>query len=93
MGWYCYLENSLTFPFTATCAQKRITSPLRPRQRVRVIGMADSDECLSGMYVLIEWDDDELAVPLEQHSPVKTDEKTHKAIEDWQYWKARGYEF
>jgi hypothetical protein len=93
MGWYCYLENTLTFPFTATCVQKRITSPLRPKQRVKVIGMPDSDECLSNIYVLIEWDDDDLAVPLEQLSPVKADEKTREAVEDWKYWKARRYEF
>jgi hypothetical protein len=93
MGWYCYLESTLTFPFTAKCISRRITSPLRPRQRVKIIGLADSDECVSGMFVLIEWEDDELAVPLEQLDPAKVDEETRQAIEDWRYWKAQGYSF
>ncbi len=27
MGWYCYLENTLAFGFTAHCIRTRATSP------------------------------------------------------------------
>jgi hypothetical protein len=60
--------------------------------RVEVTGMADSDECRSEMFVLIEWEDDELAVPLEQLRPLNADEETIEAVEDWQYWVRRGYQ-
>ncbi len=33
------------------------------------------------------------AIPLSQVEPINADEKTRQAIEDWQYWVARGYEF
>jgi hypothetical protein len=93
IGWYCYLENTLRFPFKAKFLHRRQTSPLRPNERVEVTGMADSDECRSEMFVLIEWDDDELAVPLEQLKPLNADDETVEAIEDWQYWVRRGYQF
>ena len=37
-GWYCYLDNELQVPFTATCLAKRAISPLRPKDEVEVIG-------------------------------------------------------
>ena len=40
LGWYCYLENTLQFPFTASCIAKRAVSPLRVKDEVEVIGMA-----------------------------------------------------
>jgi hypothetical protein len=58
MGWYCYLENNLTFPFTARCTARRAISPLKPKDKVQVIGMADSDECLREMFITVRWDDD-----------------------------------
>jgi len=94
MGWYCYLEDKLKFPFAAKCVGKRQVSPLRPGRRVTVTGMADSDECNSDMFVLIDWDDDdELAVPLAQLLPVKGNAATRQAVEDWHYWVRMGYSF
>ena len=29
MGWYCYLEDKLTFPFLTRCISERAISPLR----------------------------------------------------------------
>lgn len=93
MGWYCHLENNLTFPFTARCTSRRAISPLKPKDKVEVIGMADSDECLREMFVMIGWDDDELAVPLSQLQVVSGDEQTREAVEDWRYWVRQGYQF
>jgi hypothetical protein len=93
MGWYCYLENNLTFPFAARCTARRAISPLKPKDKVQVIGMADSDECLREMFITVRWDDDELAVPLSQLQVVGGDEPTREAVEDWRYWVRQGYQF
>ncbi|MBN2563792.1 MAG: calcium-binding protein [Phycisphaerae bacterium] len=93
MGWYCYLENTLNFPFTARCCAKRAISPLKVGDDVEVIGMAPGEECEREMFVMIRWDRDRLAVPLAQLKAVKTDRETGTAIEDWHYWVARGYCF
>jgi hypothetical protein len=29
-AWYCYLENTLAFPFEAKCVKSRKMSPLKP---------------------------------------------------------------
>lgn len=43
-GWYCYLENTLAFPFEAKCVKSRKVSPLQPGEHVTVLGMLDDDE-------------------------------------------------
>jgi hypothetical protein len=93
MGWYCHLENEMNFPFTARCREKRSISPLRSNCKVTVIGMADSDECRSEMFVEIEWDEQELAIPLSQLEVIKADDTTRQAVADWHYWVGRGYQF
>jgi hypothetical protein len=95
MGWYYYLENQLRFPFTATCVVARPTSPLRPKDEVRVIGMPREDQCSHEMFVTIRWDRDQgLAVPLSQLKPTgNADEETMQAVADWHYWVRMGYEF
>jgi hypothetical protein len=93
MGWYYYLDDKITFPFKAKCDVKKRTSPLKVGEIVNVIGMSPEDECEKGMFVEIEWDDDALAVPLEQIKPIDVDDDTKEAIEDWHYWIARGYQF
>ena len=45
MGWYCYLEDKLTFPFLTRCINERAISPLRVGDEVEVVGMAPEDEC------------------------------------------------
>lgn len=94
MGWYCYLESQLQFPFTATCIAKRAVSPLRIKDEVEVIGMPGEEECGHELFVTIRWDKDGLAVPLSQLRPIRaTDEQTKQAVEDWHYWVQMGYEF
>ena len=94
MGWYCYLDDQLQFPFTATCIAKRAVSPLRAKDEVEVIGMPDAGECEHEMFVTIRWEKDDLAVPLSQLEPIRaTDEQTKRAVEDWHYWVGMGNEF
>ena len=93
MGWYYYLEGKLSFPFTARCIDTRAISPLRKGQKVEVVDMAPEEECEHEMFVTIEWEEEELAVPLSQIKPIDVDEETREAIEDWHYWVKMGYEF
>src|SRR5688500_1274741 len=92
MGWYCYLAGNLAFPFTARCTARRAISPLKPKDKGRVIAVADGDECLREMFVTVRWEDDVLAVPLSQLRAVDGDEQTREAAEDWRYWVSRGYQ-
>jgi hypothetical protein len=93
-GWHCYLTDKITFPFTARCVAKRKKSPLKVNQEVEVTGMApQEDKPDRDMYVLIRWDEEELAVPLSQLEPIEADEETVEAVGDWHYWVEMGYEF
>ena len=44
MGWYYYLQDTINFPFTATCINKRRISPLKEGATVEVVDMAPGDE-------------------------------------------------
>ena len=93
VGWCCYLEGKMQFPFMATCIDRHAVSPLQVKKQVEVIGMA-SDECEREMFVTIRWNKDRLAVPLSQLKPIPaTDEQTKQAVEDWHYWVNMGYDF
>lgn len=93
IGWFVYLDERLLFPFRARCNTERLTSPLRPGDKVEVTGMAPEEECEREMFVLIRWRGRDLAVPLAQLERIGVDDDTQEAIADWRYWVARGYEF
>ena len=94
MVWYCYLDDSLSFPFLSRCIRERPTSPLRVGDEVEVVGMAPGDECEREMFVETPWEHKRTpAVPLSQLKVVHGDEETQQAVEDWHYWVEMGYEF
>lgn len=93
VGWYCYLENTLTFPFQV----EMVDDPSRPGRPVTVTALADADDCRHEMYVTAEWvdedgDEDEDDLPLADVRPVKADAKTAEAVADWHYWTEMGYQ-
>ena len=90
-GWHCYLEDHLTFPFKARCITERTTSPLKRGEIVEVMNMADQNDCLHEMFVIIRFMDRRLGVPLNQLEPIDADEETAQAVGDWRYWFGRGY--
>jgi hypothetical protein len=93
MGWYAYLEDTLRFPFTATCIARRAISPLQVKDEVDILGMAPEEECRHEMFVMTRWEKDGLAIPLSQLRPIAhTDDQTKQAVADWHYWVQRGYE-
>ncbi len=94
LGWYCYLQDRLGFPFAATCIVERDISPLRINDEVEAIGMPNEEECEREVFVSIAWNDGCLAIPLSQLKPVRGLDKTTKmAVEDWHYWFNMGYRF
>jgi hypothetical protein len=92
MGWYYYLEDKIHFPFKARCIRARTLSPLHVGEVVEVKGMADEDDCLVEMFVIIEWSGRTFGVPLVQLEAVDGDAETVEAIADWHYWMKRGYQ-
>jgi hypothetical protein len=68
MGWHCYLDDKIQFPFQATCISPKIVSPLRKGETVEVQRMAPEDVCSADMLVLIRWQGRTMAVPLSQLS-------------------------
>jgi hypothetical protein len=94
MGWLTYLQDNLACPFEAECIEEMKISPLLEGEKVTVLELLDDDEYLGGdFFVRIEWMGRKMGVPLTQLKPLKVSKETKQAIEDWQYWKARGYLF
>jgi Calcium binding len=93
MGWYYYLAEKIQFPFAAKCIEKRSISPLKIGKQVTVLRMAPEEECEQEMFVTIEWEDEELSVPLMQLEATVTDTDSEEAVSDWHYWVKQGYEF
>jgi hypothetical protein len=93
MGWYYYLEDKLVFPLKAKCIATRSTSPLAVGEKVEVKKMAPEAECEHAMLVMVSWQGQSLAVPLDQLKPYSANNETLQAVADWHYWVKRGYEF
>lgn len=93
MGWHCYLEDVLRFPFRARCINIRSISPLAENEEVEVAEIASGDECEAEIFVTIKWQGRKLSVPLVQLEPIDTDEKTKEAVGDWHYWVSMENEF
>ncbi len=93
LGWYYYLEGRIRFSFKARCIAARKTSPLKIGEVVEVTEMADEDDCISDMLVIIRLGDRTFGVPLAQLEPTAGDETMIEAIKDWHYWVGRGHTF
>jgi len=93
MGWYYYLDDKVSFPFSAECISVDMRTPLEFGERVIVSQMAGEENCEHDMYVEISWKGKALAIPLSLIKPLNADEDTVEAIGDWHYWKNQGYTF
>ncbi len=77
----------------AQVISKRLTSPLKKKETVKIEEMAPQDECEHEIFVELIWQGRKMAVPLSQLKPLKIDYQTQETIEDWHYWVSQGYEF
>ena len=91
LGWYYYLAEKIQFPFEAKCIRERSISHLQLDEQVKVLRMADEDDCRVEMFVIIEWAGRNFGVPLAQLIGLNIDRQTEEAIADWHYWLGRGY--
>lgn len=91
LGWYYYLAEKIQFPFEAKCIRERSISHLQLDEQVKVLRMADEDDCRVEMFVIIEWAGRSFGVPLAQLIGLNIDRQTEEAIADWHYWLGRGY--
>lgn len=87
MGWYCYLEDHLNFPFAAEW----------DHEAVQVVGISSEDFCKRDILVEVQTEEagnkDEFPVPLRNLIPLAVDEATEEAIADWNYWLNQGNSF
>ena len=90
LGWYYYLDRKMQFPLQARCITERTVSPLKEGEEVRVVGLADEQDCMSEMFVRIRWKDREFGVPLIQLEIIEPDRDTEQAVADWHYWFGDG---
>lgn len=96
IGWYCYLQDKLTFPFIANCVAKRVTSALKVGDEVDVLGMAPEQECEREIFVVMRWEREGLAVPLSQLQVIHAEDEfgeSEEAVGDWLSWSRKGYQF
>ncbi len=92
-GWWCTLDDKMSFPFRARCIAARSLSPLKVGEEVEVLHMAEQKDCEREMLVIVRWSGRTFGVPLSQLEGIGVDADTQQAIEDWHYWTAQGYEF
>jgi hypothetical protein len=93
MGWCCYLDEKMRFPFQAKCIVPKLVSPLRKDEIVEVFRMAPEDVCTTEMLVPIRWQGRTMAAPLSQLAGIEVDASTAEAIADWHYGVNQGYCF
>ena len=92
MGWYYYLQDRMSFPFSAKVKKNRAVSPKSKGELVRVIGQDPEENCESDMSVQIEYHDLTISIPLYDLVPEgEVDSDTQEAILDWHYWLDRGH--
>lgn len=90
LGWYYYLKDKCTFPFTAVYTSRRS----KKKKPIEITDMLSEEECESSIYVYGRFEDDELPISLVDIEPIaNTDEATKEAIADWHYWLQQGYQF
>lgn len=93
MGWYYYVSDDCSFPFKAKCIVERKISPLSLNDEVEVVDTSAVEECGKEIFVDINWNNRQWAVPLSQLEGIHTNHQTIEIIEDWHYWVKRGYDF
>ena len=90
MGWNCYLNDKIQFPFEAKCIHKSKISPLQVGEIVKVFGTIEKYPTI---FVEIEWSGRKFGVPLAQLEGIDIDDESKEAIGDWHYWVNQDYQF
>ena len=85
MGWYCYLQDKITFPFLAKWKKKAKKTGLITEKEVEVLGMASEEDRESNIYVELAYtgeQDDTFIANLSDIEAINLDPDTKEAIAD-----------
>ena len=96
MGWYCLLQDKISFPFLAKWKKTNKKTGAISEKEVEVIDMASADDCESSMYVEVAYigeKDDTFTAKLSDIEAINPDADSEEAIADWKYWVDMGYGF
>ena len=93
MGWYYYVADHCNYPFKARCIETRRISPLEINEEVEVLSITEEAECEKEIFVEVKWNNRDFAIPFSQLEGIDVDGDTKQVLEDWRYWRQRGYEF
>jgi hypothetical protein len=95
MGWYCHLQNKISFPFLGIWKKTNKTGTIIAKE-IEVLGMASEEDCESNMYVEVAYigdKDDTFTAKLSDIEAINPDADTEEAIADWKYWVDMDYGF
>ena len=96
MGWYCYLGDKITFPFSAKWKKTNKKTGAIAEKEVKVLDMASAEDCERNMYVevtYIDKQDDTFTAKLSDIEAINPYADTEEALADWQYWVDMDYGF
>jgi len=96
MGWYCYLQDTIIFPFPAKWKKTNKKTGEIVEKEVEVLDLAPADDCESNMYAEVAYigeTDDTFTAKLSDIEAINPDPKTEEALSDWQYWIDMNYAF
>jgi len=94
VGWHCYLDDRLEFPFLARIEREAHCNPLPVGEMVTALALDEPDgDCHDGFWVSVKSKIGKFDLPLEQLEPIDANEDTAIAAADWKYWVDRGYTF
>lgn len=87
MGWLVYLEDHIAFPFTAT-AQLKKTDGTTVQKKVKVVGLADHEEGITGKDFNLEIEAGEYisTIAFSKLSRIKASAETLETFAIWKYW-------
>ncbi len=90
MGWETYIEDNITFPFTA---KVKIETKDNTKELVDVEVIKFDEKSVFRVQVCEKGSNKLFSVTLLSLRKIKADEETLQVIEDWKYWKDGGNNF
>jgi Calcium binding len=91
MGWYCFMSETLEFPFKAVATIKKRNGTIEERT-VEVVEDATNGNRFRGetYYVNVDYEGVLMKVEVADLKPINASANTLKAITVWKYWVTQG---
>jgi len=90
MGWFCFFEETLTFPFKATALLKKLDGSPENKE-VKITGLASDEEGFTGQDFNLEMEIGEYLYPIaySKLSNIKGSDENLEAFQIWNFWIAK----